>query len=77
MAFGGEVSEETGEPFNTLDEMFMTIDAAKLCCRIYSNDIESGALEDHLDIIRTFLAKHPNPITFLKAQLNLLKGGGN
>ena len=59
MAFGGEVSEETGEPFNTLDEMFMTIDAAKLCCRIYSNDIESGALEDHPDIIRAFLQSIP------------------
>lgn len=52
------------EPFNTLNEMFMTNDASKLCCRIYSNDIESGALEDHPDIICTFLSKHFNQLPF-------------
>ena len=73
IGYGGNVVDETGEHFHAVDSMFLTIDAAKLCCKLYEEDIEHGVLDEHPDVVRTFLSKHPNPISFLRAQLKLLK----
>ena len=63
IGYGGNLVDETGEHFH----------AAKLCCRLYEKDIEVGVLDEHPDVVRTFLSKHPNPLSFLRAQLKLMK----
>ena len=73
IGYGGSIVDETGEAFNALDSMFLTIDAAKLCCRLYAKDIEDEVLDQHPDVVRTFLSKHPNPMSLLRAQLKLMK----
>ena len=73
IGYGGNLVDETGEHFHAVDSMFLTIDAAKLCCRLYEKDIEDGVLDEHPDVVRTFLSKHPNPLSFLRAQLKLMK----
>ena len=73
IGYGGNLVDETGQHFHAVDSMFLTIDAAKLCCRLYAKDIEDGVLDEHPDVVRTFLSKHPNPLSFLRAQLKLMK----
>ena len=72
IVYGGEVEAETGTRFDSIDDRFFTLDSAKLCCRLYATDIETGALEEHPDVIRTFLQTHPDPVKLLKMQLKSL-----
>ena len=73
ISYGGSIVDETGEGFNAVDSMFLTIDAAKLCCKLYAKDIEDEVLDEHPDVVRSFLSKHPNPMSLLRSQLKLMR----
>ena len=51
IGYGGNLVDKTGEHFHAVDSMFLTIDAAKLCCRLYEKDIENGVLDEHPDVV--------------------------
>ena len=73
IGYGGSIVDETGQGFNAVDGMFLTIDAARLCCKLYAKDIEDEVLDQHPHVVRLFLSNHPDPMKLLRAQLKLMK----